>query len=490
MSVFSILYRHRVPLLILSLWLTTVLLLNDYSAYSQLNAGYQTNNIHNTFNELVRVKTTPSTVTEKVQKTILANGLTVLTKEVHTAPVVTVQVWYKIGSRNEERGLNGIAHQLEHMMFKGTSSRPIQFGRLFSALGSDSNAFTSFDQTAYYGTVERDKLKALLVLEADRMQNALIDREKLDSEKRVVISELQGYENSSEYRLNRAVMQAVYPNHPYGLPVGGNKRDVEKFTPEQIQNYYRNFYHPKNAVVVIVGDFRTQPTIAAAKEIFEKIPSLQLNYPSNTPKIAIKSENIESHRPIILEEPGAAALLKAVYPLPGVTHPDVVVLDVMDYILSEGRNSRLYRALIESGLASDISASVTSLLEAGWYQIDVTASTNQKLSQIDTALQNAIAKLIKKGVTEEEVTRAKAQLAAGIVLGNRDITNQAMQLGNDEIITGDYRFIDTYLSAINQVTVQDVQRVANIYLQPQTLKVGYFQPTQAPINTKSIGLTH
>ncbi|WP_442936537.1 M16 family metallopeptidase, partial [Nostoc sp.] len=212
-----------------------------------------------------------STLTENVRKTVLENGLTVLTKEVHTAPVVTVQVWYKVGSGNEEPGVNGIAHQLEHMMFKGTKNRPIQFGRLFSALGSDSNAFTSYDQTAYYGTVERNKLKALLVLEADRMQNCQIEPEQLASEKRVVISELQGYENSPEYRLNRAVIQAVFPNHAYGLPVGGTKADVEKFEVEQVHKYYRNFYSPDNAVLVIVGDFQTANTLETIKEVFGKL---------------------------------------------------------------------------------------------------------------------------------------------------------------------------------------------------------------------------
>lgn len=217
----------------------------------------------------------PSTLTENVRKTVLKNGLIVLTKEVHTAPVVTVQVWYKVGSRNEEPGVNGIAHQLEHMMFKGTLNRPIQFGRLFSALGSDSNAFTSYDQTAYYSTVERSKLKALLVLEADRMQNSQIEPEQLASEKRVVISELQGYENSPEYRLNRAVMQAVFPNHAYGLPVGGMKADVEKFELEQVEKYYRNFYTPDNAVLVIVGDFQTANTLEIVQEIFGKLPNKQ-----------------------------------------------------------------------------------------------------------------------------------------------------------------------------------------------------------------------
>jgi zinc protease len=483
MSVFSILYRHRIPLLILSLWLTTVLLLNNFSAYSQLTTASNVVGIHSKHHELVRKKITPSTVTENVRQTVLENGLTVLTKEVHTAPVVTVQVWYKIGSRNEEMGLNGIAHQLEHMMFQGTSKRPIQFGRLFSALGSDSNAFTGFDQTAYYGTVERDKLLALLELEADRMQNALIDTEKLSSEKRVVISELQGYENSSEYRLNREVMQSVYPNHPYGLPVGGTKADVEKFTTEKVQKYYKDFYHPENAVVVIVGDFDTQPTLLKVKEIFGKIPALHPGNSQNPAKTAIKPQH--RHDPIILQEPGAAPLLKVVYPLPDINHPDVAALDVMDYILSEGRNSRLYQALIDSGLASDVSASVANLMEAGWYHIDVTASPKQKLPRLNTVLQNAIAQLIQKGVTPEEITRAKAQLEATMVLGNRDIINQAMQLGHDQIMTGDYHFTDRYLAAIRQVTPQDVRRVANTYLQPKTSTVGYFQPTQAPINTKS-----
>ena len=196
----------------------------------------------------------PTTLTANVKKTVLDNGLTILSKEVHNAPVVTVQVWYKIGSRNEAPGVNGIAHQLEHMLFKGTKDRPVQFGRLFAALGSSFNAFTSYDQTAYFGTVEKNKLTSLLTLEADRMQNATIDTAKLTGEKRVVISELQGYENNPNYRLNRAVQRAAFPNTPYGLTVGGTKADVEKFTPEQVRSYYDSFYAPNNATLVVVGD--------------------------------------------------------------------------------------------------------------------------------------------------------------------------------------------------------------------------------------------
>ncbi|BAY74773.1 peptidase M16 domain-containing protein [Nostoc linckia NIES-25] len=429
-----------------------------------------------------------STLTENVRKTVLENGLIVLTKEVHTAPVVTVQVWYKIGSRNEEPGVNGIAHQLEHMMFKGTKNRPIQFGRLFSALGSDSNAFTSYDQTAYYGTVERSKLKALLVLEADRMQNSQIELEQLASEKRVVISELQGYENSPEYRLNRAVMQAMFPNHPYGLPVGGMKADVEKFELEQVQKYYRNFYTPDNAVLIIVGDFQTANTLEIVKEVFGKLPNRQ-ELVVISPHLPIspyfgsaqyKSPHLPISplpSPIILREPGVGRLLQAVYPLPDVNQPDVPALDVMDYILTEGRNSRLYQALVESGLAREVTASVTSLREFGWYEVLVTAASKQDLKKIDSVLNSAIANVAKKGVTLEEVERAKTQLTADVILSNRDITSQGMQLGHDETTADDYRYTDRYLAAVRLVKPTDVVAVINKYLTKEARTLGFFEPT-------------
>ncbi len=477
------LYKYRFPLLILSLWLAAILLLKDYSANSQLIAAPKP---ANTQHALVSKRTINKTVNGNIRKTVLENGLTVITKEARTAPVVTVQVWYKVGSRNEESGVNGIAHQLEHMMFKGTTSRPVQFGRLFSALGSDSNAFTSFDQTAYYGTAERKQLKSLLVLEADRMQNSLVEAEQLASEKRVVISELQGYENSPEYRLNRAVMRAAFPNHQYGLPVGGTKADVEKFTVEQVQKYYRNFYSPDNAVLVIVGDFQTEPVLVTVEEIFGK---LSRNHRTKESKgISLSSQidaNLGIKTPIILEEPGAAAILQAVYPLPDIKHPDVPALDMMDYILAEGRNSRLYLALVDSGLATDMSGSVSSLLESGWYEISATASPKQDLQKIDATITKAIAQLAQKGVTSDELKRAKSQFEAAVILGNRDISSQAMQLGNDELLTGDFNYINNYLSDIRKVTAQEVQRVASKYLKKEARTIGYFKPTQAAITSKN-----
>ncbi|MBD2387745.1 M16 family metallopeptidase [Cylindrospermum sp. FACHB-282] len=477
MSVFVTLRRYRFLLLMLSVWIIAVLALSHKPVVSQDKLRYNWENLPLTL--FAKRINTPA-VTDNVLKTVLENGLTVLTKEVHNAPVITVQVWYEVGSRNEEPGVNGIAHLLEHMMFKGTKDRPIQFGRLFSVLGSDSNAFTSYDQTAYYNTAEREKLKALLMLEADRMQNSLIDVEQLASEKRVVISELQGYENSPEYRLNRAVMGVVFPDHAYGLPVGGTKADVDKFEVEQVRKYYRNYYCPDNAVLVVVGDFPTEKTLETVKEIFGKIPKRR-----GKSKDQIRTHNSGLNTPIVLREPGAGPMLQVVYPLPEGNQPDVPALAVMDYILTEGRNSRLYQVLVESGLASEVTAGVTSLRESGWYEMLLIAAPDQDLTTIDSGLRKAIANLAKTGVTSEELERAKTQLIASVILSNRDITSLAMQLGNDETTADDYYYTDRYLAAVRQVKAADIVAVVNKYLKPEARIVGFFEPTQK--QTKGIG---
>ncbi len=497
MSFWSTLRRRGLLILIFSLCLSTVLFAkkaNSTQSHIYLSQRPATPP------SVTKTETPSFELTQDVRKTVLDNGLTVLTKEVHTAPVVTVQVWYKIGSRDEAPGVNGIAHQLEHMMFKGTKNRPIQYGRLFSALGSASNAFTSYDMTAYYGTVEREKLKALLVLEADRMQNAIIDEQQLASEKRVVISELQGYENSPEYRLSRAVMRAAFPDIPYGLPVGGTKADVQKFTVEQVREYYRKYYSPDNATLIVVGDFQTEPTLSAVKETFGKVPGNPSATPSETTPVSpiqnptpptppYQGGDSKIQNSILLREEGSASFMQEMYPLPAANHPDVPALDVMDYVLTGGRNSRLTQALVESGLASDLSGGAANLKGAGWYELSATAAPGQKLEKIEQVLASEISQLRDKGVTTEELKRAKTQLTANVILDNRDITSQAMQLGYNELTVGDYRFTDRYLEAVQKVSAADVQRVAQTYLTPAKRTVGFFEPTKldGKASTGSVG---
>ncbi len=427
----------------------------------------------------VPAKTSAPPATDKltgnVKKTVLANGMTVLTKEVRSAPVVTVQVFYKIGSRDEAPGVNGIAHQLEHMLFKGTKDRPVQFGRLFAALGSNFNAFTSYDQTAYFGTAEKNKLTSLLTLEADRMQNSTIDTEKLTGEKRVVISELQGYENSPGYRLSRAVKRAAFPNTPYGLTVGGTKADVEKFTVEQVRSYYDSYYSPSNATLIVVGDFDTASLMAKVQQTFGKVPRREVKVAQPTPTA---QPTAVANRRITLKEPGSTQLAMEVYPLPDANHPDVPAIDVMNYILTEGRSARMYQSIVETGIATSIDGGAVNLASGGWYELSSIVEVGKSLPKLEAAVAKEIKLIQSKPVTTTEITRAKAQLKAGYLLGNRDITSQARQLGNDQTTTGDYQFTDKYLAGVERVTAADIQRVATKYFQPNLKTVGSFQPTQ------------
>jgi zinc protease len=429
----------------------------------------------------------PDSLTSNVVKTVLDNGLTVLTKEVNTAPVVSVQVWYRVGSQNEIQGITGISHQLEHLMFKGTKDRPIQFGRLFSALGSNSNAFTSYDMTAYFGTTGSDKLDAMLRLEADRMVNTVAGENELKSERTVVLSELDGGNNSPGTRLYRQVMLAAYPDSSYGWPVIGYRPDVENYTVENIQNYYRTFYRPDNATLVIVGNFETESTLQKVREIYGAIAA------PPKPKVLITPELQQSKpkppqpkstsQPILIKEPGSVPFLQAVYPnLPNVDGEDVAAIDVMDSILTSGRSSRFYQALVETGLASSVSGGSSTQIGTGWYFVSATPTAGKSLDALDRLILDEIDKLQTQPITPEELERAKTSMRASYILGNRDIGAQASQIGFNQTVAKDYRYSDRYLEAVEKVTVVDVKRVAKQYLQKDRRVLGYFEPSVITAN--------
>lgn len=424
----------------------------------------------------------PDSLTGDVVKTVLDNGLTVLTKQVNTAPVVSVQMWYRVGSQNEKQGITGISHQLEHLMFKGTKERPIQFGRLFSALGSNSNAFTSYDMTAYFGTVGSDKLEAMLQLEADRMVNTVAGENELKSERTVVLSELDGGNNSPGTRLYRQIMLAAYPDSSYGWPVIGYRPDVENYTAEDIQNYYRTFYRPDNATLVIVGNFETESTLSMVRKIYGAIaapPKPELLITEEKQQAKPKPPTAATSRePIVLKEPGSLPFLQVVYPnLPKTNDPDVAAINVMDNILSSGRSSRFYQALVETGLASSAGGSSSSLMGTGWYSLNATPTEGKSLEDLDRLLLAEIKKLQTEPIASKEIERAKTSIRASYILGNRDISSQAIQIGYNQTVAKDYRYSDRYLQAMEKVTIADVQRVANKYLQSDRRVVGYFEPS-------------
>jgi zinc protease len=423
--------------------------------------------------------TQPVALAKGVTKTVLDNGLTVLTKEIRTAPVASVQVWYRVGSRNEQLGITGISHQLEHLMFKGTKERPIQFGRLFSALGSSSNAFTSYDMTAYFGTVGSEKVDALLRLEADRMVNTVAGAEELKSENTVVLSELDGGNNNPSTRLFRTLMPVAFPNSSYGWPVIGYRSDVADFSAEEVQYYYRTHYRPENATLVVVGNFKTAELLSQIKDVFGKITAPPLPSPVKISAPPIPpAKPYKPGEPIILREPGSVPFLQSIYPtLPPITHPDVPALDVMDSVLTSGKSSRLYQALVQTGLASSVSGSASTMIDPGWYAFSGTPAQGKSLKEIDGLILAEVSKLQASGISAAELAQAKAQLQATFILGNRDISAQAQQLGYNQIVASDYKFSDRYLEAVNKVTVADVQRVAKQYLNPAKRVLGFFEPS-------------
>ena len=422
--------------------------------------------------------------TAGVTQTVLENGLTVLTKEVKSAPVVSVQVFYKIGSRNEAPGVNGIAHQLEHMMFKGTKDRPVQFGRLFAALGSQSNAFTYYDQTAYYGTVEKEKAGALLELEADRMVNSQIDPEKLASERKVVLSEIEGDENDPAFRLERAVQSAAFPQSPYGLTVQGTRADIEGFSFEKVSAYYKKYYSPEYATLIVVGDFDTKSMLEQIRALYGKLGTPGTKpIKTSEPLNGVTDESTLSYTPpkapVVLREPGSTPLINAVYPLPNIRSYDVAAIKVLDSVLLSGRNSRLYQALFETGLAADGGTVPYHFLNGGWYSFNFTPSPDKTTAEVDTALLKALEVARSTAPTAEEVARAKTQIVSSTLLGNRSITAPATALGSDATSAGDYRYTDKFLAALEKVTPADVLKVAKLYLDPAKRTVGYFEPTTA-----------
>ncbi len=421
---------------------------------------------------------TPTHLTTQVRKTVLENGLTVLTKEVHSVPVVNMQMWYKVGSRDEAPREKGVAHLLEHMLFRGTKERPVKFSHLLTALGSDFNAFTSREFTYYFASVESHKLNALLILEADRMINSLIDAHELAQEKQILISELQGIENNPYHRLYNSLMKAGFPNRSHGL--SATKADIEKITVEQVRNFYRQNYRPDNAFLVIVGDFQTEPTLRTIQEVFGKIPSVK----GITSRQSIKARHILSDkiadpsRVIVRREPGGLPSVAVVYPLPDRNHRDIPALLVMDYILTSGQTSYLRTALMNLGLAEQVMGNPTIWSDGGSYLLWVTTNSDQKLSTIEKVLQSAIAYLQAQGVTAEQVSIAKRQIQGEYILQYRDIGSQGTLLGYNQTTTGEYRHTNRLLAAIDKVTVADVQRVTKKYLNPDNRTVGFLKPTR------------
>ena len=420
----------------------------------------------------VQAQATPAKQSALVQETILDNGLKVLIKPVRTAPAVSMYIWYKVGSQNEKKGETGLAHQLEHLMFKGTKARPVQFGQLFNLLGAQSNAFTTFDTTAYYATTGADKLDALLQLESDRMVNTVAGPEQLASEKKVVLSELDGDRNSPDSVLSDKIQETAFTIHPYRHTPIGDRNDVVNFTAKMAQDFYQQNYGPNNATLVIVGNVDPKATLKKVKATFGQIPARAkptTSFPQEPPQT--------EERRVTVKQPGSVPILQMLYHGPKSTDPDIYALDLLDNVLNVGRSSRMYKALVETGIAASYSGGIPSLVDPGWYELEAIPNSGTSLETLQQKIDAVLEQVKQEKVTPAELRRAKEKARVSTFLGNDSIENQAYALGYFETIYGDWRVIDQLSERYSKVTQEDLLRVAQKYLVPTNRTVGTFLPT-------------
>jgi len=288
-----------------------------------------------------------------VRETKLSNGLKVLIQPVHTAPVVSFMVWYKVGSRNENAGITGISHLLEHMMFKGTPRYAKgEIARTLQRHGASFNAGTSLDYTCYYEVLAKDRLEIAMDIEADRMVNASIPDEEHRLEMTVVRSELERNEDNPHRALYQETFAQAFQAHPYHWPTIGWRTDVEQITTGQIRDYYRLHYMPNNAIAVVVGDVAEDQALALVEKHFGAIPS-----GPEPPPMRIVEPPQQGERRFKLRKPGDTPYLMVSWRNPELVHRDNYALDVLSMILGHGRTSRLYRALVEGTVATEVDAS-------------------------------------------------------------------------------------------------------------------------------------
>jgi zinc protease len=414
-------------------------------------------------------------LTDRVREATLENGLKVIVLPITKAPVVTLQVWYRVGSRNEKLGTTGLSHLLEHLMFKETDKlKPEEFSKIIQANGGELNAFTTADYTTYFETLSADRLSLALSLEADRMSNLKLREETTEPEKRVVMEErrLRSVDNpwGALYEETNA---AAFRAHPYMWPVIGWMHDIQSATLADIRGHYETYYKPNNAIVVVVGKVDPDDALEEVSKAF----GATRPGPPPAPVTEVEPPQLGERRVIVKKEANLPALVWA-YKVPNVLNPDSAALEVLATILSEGESSRLYRRLVvEKRLLLDVNADNPLLsLDPNLFTISGQVLPDKKVEEVEAALEREIAAIVADAVTDHELVKAKNQIEAQFVFAQDSNFYQAMLLARFELI-GDWRKLDDYLPAVRAVTAEDVRKVARQYLVADHRTVGILVPT-------------
>jgi zinc protease len=423
-------------------------------------------------------------MTNSLIQTTLSNGLKVLLKEIHTAPIISSWLWYRVGSRDEVPGRTGISHWVEHMQFKGTPQFPANvLDKAISREGGSWNAFTYMDWTAYYETMPADKIDLALRLESDRMVNTRFEANEVASERTVIISEREGHENEPLFQLGEAIQHAAFRVHSYHHEVIGDMADLRTITRDDLYNHYRGYYVPNNAVMAVAGDFETEQMLARIKDLFEPIPSA-----SDPARLSRAEVPQNGELRLAVEGPGSTAYVQVCFRFPAASHPDFYALTVLDSLLSgpsnlnmfsggiSNKTSRLYRALVDKQLAVSVHGGAQATIDPFLYTITMTIHPKRKPEQALAALDREIGRVREEKVSKEEIARAIKQARAIFAYGSENISNQGFWLGYAEMFAT-YEWFQTYLENLAKVTVKDVQRVANEYFQNKSRVVGTYVPT-------------
>ena len=421
-----------------------------------------------------------------VREETLDNGLKVLIQEVHTAPLASVWCWYRVGSKDERPGLTGVSHWVEHMNFKGTTNIPREKVKgIIEQYGGYWNGYTWIDQTTYTETATRDALDHMLFIEAERMANGLYDPADVESERTVIISELQGGENDPEQLLDQEVTAAAFHAHPYRHPTIGWLGDLQAMTRDDLFGHYRQHYVPNNATLVIVGDVDADEALRSTARRFAGIPAGEVPRKRYTPEPQQLGE-----RRLVVSKEGTTAYLKIGHHAPAATGGDFFALLVLDAVLTGAkglnlwasfrtpppqRSARLYQALVNTGLASAVSGGVVPTQDPFLYTISLTATDGTSLDAVEEAAVRAVEDVRANGITRPELAKAKTQLRARLVFEQDSVSNIGHQLGFFETIAT-WRYFPDIASRIDAVTLEEVAKVAAERLLPSNRVIGRFEP--------------
>lgn len=394
-----------------------------------------------------------------VKEYTLKNGLKVLIIEDHKAPLATFQIWYRVGSKDEPKGKTGISHLLEHMMFKGTPKYGSKvFSNIIQRNGGTDNAHTTKDYTMYHQTLSSDRIGLSIQLEADRMRNLLLDPKEVANERNVVMEERRmRYEDDPQSSLYEEVISTAFKAHPYRWPVIGWMSDIKSIERKDLYRYYRTYYSPDNAFIVISGDVNADDILSKIKKNFGNIrPSKR-----NVIKDRTEEPQQRGQRRVYLKKEAELPYLLVAYHVPSFPHEDSSALDVLSTILSAGKSSRLYRSIIyEKRVALNVFADYSGFYKDPFlFVLGGTAAPGKNIEDLEKAIYEEIEKIKKELPSENEVQKAKNQIEASFVFAQDSTYSRALYTGMFEML-GDWRLMDKYLDGIRKVKPEDVQAVA------------------------------